>query len=274
MKIQVLVATMHQIDSSLIKRMNIQTNVIVGNQCDRCSDEVFSFNDFRAVYYNRKDRGVGYNRNVALSHSEDNCILTFADDDMQFVDNYAQIISKAFKELPDADAIIFNIETIGRDMGRRKSTKIKRVRFYNALNYGAARISVKSNSVKRENIFFHTCFGGGTRYSSGEDSLFIVDMLKHKFKVYVYPVCVAQVDQNTSTWFDGYTEKYFHDKGALFAAISYRWAKVLSLQDLLRHKKMYRVSQLSFAEQYRMMKRGRQAFNTLDILSVDDCAEG
>lgn len=41
MKIEVLVATMNQTDVRLLNKMNIQTDVIVGNQCD--TNEVKNF---------------------------------------------------------------------------------------------------------------------------------------------------------------------------------------------------------------------------------------
>lgn len=270
MKVQLLVAAMNQYNNLLVEKMNIKTDALIGNQCDFCSNDTYQYDSFKVQYYNRPERGVGLNRNTTLLHSDDNCILTFADEDMVFVDDYKKIIEQAFNQIPDADAIIFNIKTIGLDIGRRENKKIKRIRFYNSLNYGAARLSVKSDSLKRENICFHTCFGGGTRYGSGEDTLFITDMLKHKLKIYVYPACIAEVNQESSTWFKGYDEKYFHDKGALFAAISQKWAWLLCLQDIVRHKKMYKDSKFSLKVQYNIMKKGVNAFRVLDAFSENN----
>lgn len=262
LNVQVLVAAMHQNDHSLPEKMNIQTDAVIGNQCDRCSNEAFSYEGRNILYLNRPDRGVGLNRNETLLHSGEG-ILTFADDDMSFADGYEAIIQKAFTELPDADGIIFNIETKGGDMQRRINGKSERLHFYNALNYGAARLSVRACSIKRENIFFHTCFGGGTIYSSGEDTIFITDMLKHGLKLYTYPVYIASVDQSTSTWFNGYNKKLLHDKGAVFRAISRFWAKPLCLQELLRHKNTYKDASLSFSQAYGVMKEGIKDYMSL-----------
>lgn len=262
MKIQVLVAAMHQNDLSLPSKMNITTDVIVGNQCDHCSDEASVQDGHCVYYYNRPDRGVGLNRNVALLHANAD-ILTFADADMIFQDNYATIIQNAFEKLPDADAIIFNIESIGADTKRRVNHRVKRVRWYNALNYGAARISVRALPIRRENILFHICFGGGTRYNAGEDVLFVVDMLKHGLRLYTYPMCIAQVDQTTSTWFNGYDEKFFHDKGVLFAAISRIWHTPLCIQFLLRHRNTYKNSGISAMRAYQLMKEGAESYRNL-----------
>ena len=57
MKVQVLVATMNQRDYSLLKKMNIQTSVIVGNQCDHNSIEMFDYEGNEAIYLNFNERG-------------------------------------------------------------------------------------------------------------------------------------------------------------------------------------------------------------------------
>ena len=59
-------------------------------------------------------------------------------------------------------------------------------------------------------------FGPGGIYSHGEDTLFIVDSLKKGLKVYGVNVLIGSASNSSSTWFNGYDEKYFFDKGALF----------------------------------------------------------
>ena len=43
MNVQVLLATMHQTDDSLLKKMNIQSDIIVGNQCDDNRIQEYSY---------------------------------------------------------------------------------------------------------------------------------------------------------------------------------------------------------------------------------------
>ncbi len=259
MNIQVLVAAIEQNDYSLPQKMNLQTPAIIGNQCDRNSIEVTNYNGNEIKYLNFSERGVGLNRNNALLRA-DGDILMFADADEVFVDGYSQIVEKAYKELPDADAIIFNITTIGQDVGRRDVKKISKVKLLNALNYGAARLTVKNKSVKRENILFHMQFGGGTPYSSGEDTLFITDLLKHKLKVYVYPANIASVDQGTSTWFNGYNDKYFYDKGALFSALSKKCGLVLCKLLLIKNKRTYFTDKKSYKNGLKLARIGFKNF--------------
>ena len=260
MNIQVLVAAMHQEDHSLLSKMNIQSDVIVGNQCERNSIEKFDYNGHEAVYLNFAERGVGLNRNNTLFRASGEICL-FADDDMIYVDNYVEIIKDAFNRYPRADALIFNINTVGGDQQRRQNAKAKRIGTYNSLNYGTARIAVKKSSIQKSRICFSQLFGGGTMYSSGEDSLIIRDMLKNGFRIYAIPETIATVDQSTSTWFSGYHEKFFHDKGALMRAMFPKLYVVMNnLYFPLRYKN---IAGEKMSNIRKWMNRGSKAFDEL-----------
>lgn len=260
--IQILVATMNQTDFSKVEQMNIKSDVIFANQANRTAFEKKDYNDFNAQMITTETRGVGVNRNLALLYATGD-ILLLADDDMVYADDYVTKVKNAFRRHPDADAIIFNIETIGAKTNRRINVKESKVAIYNALNYGAARIAIKHNSLLRERICFSTCFGGGSRYSAGEDSLFICDMLKHGFHIYTSADVIATVDQTTSTWFCGYTEKYFYDKGVFYGVAFRKLAIFMCLQDLIRHKDKYDISYKKILYYFRIMLKGCKNCNFL-----------
>lgn len=262
MKIQVLVAAMNQNDKTLPQKMNIQSDAVIGNQCGFNFVEEITYNGHTIKYLNTDGKGVGLNRNNTLMVA-DGDVLVFADDDEKFFNNYTDIISNAYKELPDADAIIFNIESIGGGQDRRVIKKISKVNLLNSLNYGAVRLTVKNNSVKRTNLVFNRLFGGGTRYSSGEDTLFIANMIKRGLRVYTYPTYIASVEQTTSTWFCGYTEKYFYDKGALFAALDVKFSWVLCLALLFKNRKRFKNESISFWNVIKLAKNGYKGYRRL-----------
>ncbi|MFD2385757.1 hypothetical protein [Enterococcus rivorum] len=49
--------------------------------------------------------------------------------------------------------------------------------------------------------------------------MFITDVLRSGLKVYSVQDVIADVYNDGSTWFNGYNEKYFEDKGTLFKAL-------------------------------------------------------
>lgn len=272
MNIQVLCTTMNQETAlPLCNKMNIQSDVIFANQCDKVYFEETNYGDYIVKMIATNTVGVGINRNMALMYANaDICLL--ADDDLRYVDGYVQIVEDAFQKLPDADAIIFNIETVGANVKRRINSKIKRVRFFNCLNYGTPRIAFRTKSIMRENIMFSRCFGGGTAFSAGEDSLFITDMLRKKIKIYTYPKKIAEVDQRSSTWFTGYNKKLLYDRGVLYAALSLKLSKLLCIQALIRHKELYVHSKMNFLEAYQIMKNGIKGYSDLiSFSSLEKC---
>lgn len=183
--VQVLVAAMNQTDHSLLDKMNIDSDVIVGNQCTFNSIEKFMYKSHNAVYLNFNERGVGLNRNNSLIRATGDICL-FADDDMRYVDNYVEKIESAFDENPDADVIVFNL--IEKNPTRYIIKKAHRVTWFNYLRYGTARISIRLDKIKKNAIYFNQCFGGGTDYSHGEDNLFLTSCLKNKMKIYALPI--------------------------------------------------------------------------------------
>lgn len=249
LKIQVLVASMNQRDHSLINKMNIKSDVIVGNQCDYNSVERFQFDSNEAIYLNFAERGVGLNRNNALMRASGD-ILLFADDDMVYVDDYVKKITDLFQANPDIDVMVFNL--IEKMPTRYVITKMKRVGYFDYLRYGTARVAVRLTSVRNNGIYFNQCFGGGTEHYHGEDNIFLTDCLKKGLKIYAVPEYIAKLtEERKSTWRKEFDEKYLVDQGYLYRAISRKWWKLLCLQDAVRrHRRDYNMSWL---EAYRKM---------------------
>lgn len=237
MKVEVLVATMNQTDYSLIDKMNIQTDAIIGNQCNRNSIEEIKWKKNNIKYLNFNEKGVGLNRNNALMRATGDYCL-FADDDMIYVDNYEEKVIKAFRDIPKADIIIFNL--IEKEKKRKIIDKTVRIHWYNYLKFGTVRIAVKLSSIRKKGIYFNQCFGGGTEHSHGEDNLFLTSCLKNKLKIYAVPEFIGELTESReSTWNKGYDMKYIKDQGVLYKTISPKWWKILCLQDAFRHRKKY-----------------------------------
>ncbi|MGP4105992.1 glycosyltransferase family A protein [Virgibacillus sp. L01] len=254
MKLQVLVSTMHQTDHNLLEKINIKSDAIVINQCDRNEVEEFNHNGNDIKFMSLAERGVGISRNSALMRATADICL-FADDDVTYVDNYPKLILEAFQQQPDADMIVFNVPSTNHDRPFKRIKQKGRVRWFNSLKYGTIRMAIKTESIKKENIYFSLLFGGGAKYGSGEDSLFIFDAIKSGLKVYADPAVIGKVSQEESTWFKGYTDKYFFDKGALYACLSKSWSKLLALQFVIRHKEMFR-NEKHWLDAYKLMVKG------------------
>ncbi len=237
MKIQVLVATMYQKNHTLLKKMNIKSNAIIGNQCNCNGVEKFKYNEHDIIYLNFNERGVGLNRNNALMRATGDICL-FADDDMIYRDNYVEIVEKAFNENPKADVLIFNL--IEKNPRRYIIKKKCKINYFNYMRYGTARIAVKLKSIKENGIYFNQCFGGGTEHCHGEDNLFLTECLNKKLNIYAIPEYIATLtEERKSTWEQVTIDKYLEDQGYLYKKISPRFYKVLCLQNAIKRRKFY-----------------------------------
>lgn len=261
-KVEVLVACMNQKDDSLYKEMNLQTDAVLANQSDEYSyKEFIQANGNIVKLVSSFDRGVGKNRNKALLNASGEFLLC-SDQDMIYVDGYEKIVEDAFLKCPKADMIVFNLEYLNRFTPARKAdSKFKRVHLWNCMRYGTARVAIRRKSLEKACLSFSTMYGGGAKYSSGEDTLFIREAIRKGLKMYASPVIIAKVKQEESSWFCGYTEKYFIDKGVLIAnAFPY-------LKYLLMYYFAYGMRNLSeeygFIKICRLMRQGFDEFKNI-----------
>lgn len=217
-RVQVLVACMEQKDDSLYQTMNLHTDAVLANQCDTYEYREYREPDGNLVQLvSTDDRGVGKNRNKALSFASGEYLLC-SDQDMIYIDGYADIVESAFQKCPRADIIVFRLEYLNRfTPSKKEKEKFRRVHLWNCMRYGTARVAMRKGAVDKACLSFSTLYGGGARFSSGEDSLFIRDAFRKGLKMYTCPVTIAQVKQEGSSWFKGYNDKFFVDKGALLA---------------------------------------------------------
>ena len=112
MGMTVLLSAMHLDDESYIDTLNIHTDCVVINQCDRqCSRQVThttAKGPVRITYVETKERGLSKSRNEAIRNATESiCIL--CDNDVEYADNYDTIVKDAFLRHEDADVILFKV---------------------------------------------------------------------------------------------------------------------------------------------------------------------
>ena len=236
MKLQVLVSTMHQTDHSLLEKMNIHSDAIVINQCDRDCTERFTFRGYDILWMSFNERGVGLSRNNALMRASGD-ILLFADDDVVYTDDYVEKITYYFENNPKSDLIVFNLCSLNPNRPEAIVEKEYKLHWYNSLKFGAVRIAIRTDAIRKANVFYSLIFGGGAKYSSGEDTLFIIQCLKKGIRGLASKEIIGLVKQEESTWFNGFNAKYFFDKGVLMRQCFGPWTKLLLIALLTKNSK-------------------------------------
>ena len=209
---------MFQHDHSILERSNVQSNIIVVNQCDIDKTEVFTFtNKFGQKKWCRfistTERGLSRSRNMALRNAPENSICLLADDDETFHDNIESIISGAFSRIPAADIIAFSL--IRNDLKNKKvyPAEQKPLKFKQILNTSSLQLAFKKSSLKKFGILFDEKMGSGTGNGGGEENKFMLDFRSAGASMYYSPECIATVNPGESQWFKGYTPAHLQNIG-------------------------------------------------------------
>lgn len=208
-KFAILLSCMYEKDKEIIKRSNIQSNCVIINQCDEDKKEQVKIKDNKTcLWINSKERGLSKSRNMAIENSKaDICLI--ADNDEIFDDDVEEKILKVYQELPQADIIVFNLHNKPTKL-KNKIYKLKRLE---CLRVCSLQITFRRKSIAYNNLKFDIKLGAGTGNGAGEENKFLLDAYDKGLKIYHYPINIATMVDNESTWFNGYDEEYFYKHG-------------------------------------------------------------
>lgn len=253
MKVQVLASVMNETMENIVERMGLDSDAVIINQCETLGLQEMEHRGYRVRFFSFPDRGVGRSRNEAIMRA-DGDICLFSDADIVYEPGYADKIIAEFERNPGADMILFNIDV---EEARRTYhiEERKRVHWYNCGRYGAVSFAIRRESLLKSGVTFSLLFGGGAKYSNGEDSLFLKEFMSKGCRVYTAPVTIGREEAGGSSWFSGYNQKFFVDRGVLYYYLYGKLAGAMSLRFLLAHKGIF-CSEVSVAQAYAWMKQG------------------
>lgn len=257
-KFEILCVTMHQKDFSKIEQMNIHSDVVFANQADRTSFDELEFNGHCARMISTNTRGVGINRNLALTYAKGDICL-FADDDVVYNDDAEEKVLAEFEAHPDADIIIFHFDT-DSDRKQVKYNKTRKCKGLYKMPWATFRVAFRLDSVIKANIWFTTLFGGGCIFPSGEDSMWLSEARRKGLTFYVSKETIGKVSFEESTWFTGFDEKMYYGKGAFYQTVhpktTYLWMFYFAFRT-------HKFSSLSWSDRIIWMKNGIKGYNQM-----------
>lgn len=209
-KFAILLSCMYEKDKEIIKRSNIKSDCVIINQCNEENKEDIKLeNNKNCLWINSTERGLSKSRNMAIQNSDaDICLI--ADNDEIFDGDLEEKILKAYKELPQADIIVFNLH----NQSTKLKAKIYKLKRLECLRVCSWQITFKRRFIVDNDISFDIKLGAGTGNGAGEENKFLLDAYDKGLKIYHYPVNIATMLENESTWFKGYDEEYFYKRGA------------------------------------------------------------
>lgn len=246
--IEVLISCMFQEGKDIIQKSNIQSDVLVINQCDEDSTQSFHFINNQgktclARVINTTERGLSKSRNKAISHAHgDICLI--CDDDECLTDNYPEIIKNSANEYPDFDVFAYRFKMPEHYyMKKTFWNEPKEINYASALKVSSIQLAFRLEYVKKNNILFDESVGSGMTKAGGEEKIFQHHCLKKGLRILYQPLTIATLVASDSQWAHHiFSEAYFHDWG--FYTKKLRWGKlgatVMCLLFAIKKKNAYK----------------------------------
>ena len=208
-KTEILLSCMFLSDSKeMIKRSHITSDTVIINQCDEENYKEENICNALLRTFSVTDRGLTKSRNLAISKSQaDICII--CDDDEIFNEGYEKAVSSAYDALPDADIIIFDMV----DRPLKWGNSIKRLGYIDLMSVSSWQITFRREKLLASGVLFDENMGAGSGNGAEEEFRFLTQCRKAKLRIYHYPFRLASVAQTQSTWFKGFDEEFFVNRG-------------------------------------------------------------
>lgn len=216
-KLEILISTMNKTSLSFLESMfphHILENlhILIINQTIRGKDLSSNKDNIRVI--NSYEKGLSRSRNLAIKNViGEICLL--ADDDVEYLPNFETIVKSSFISLKDASVIRFKIKTFcGKPykeyfkISKLLTTKkdVKRT--------SSIEIAFKRKDIVENNILFNTLFGLGSHFKSGEEYLFLKDILNKGLQVYFENKAIVKHSYESSTR-DIASDNYIKTKAVL-----------------------------------------------------------
>ena len=176
MTLEILISTMNRSDFSFLKSMFINIHydkfeILVINQTSK--DKLLKSDKDKIRVINSFEYGLTKSRNLAIQHAVgDICLI--ADDDVQYIKGFDDIVKQAFVNNPNSSIINFKIKTFCGNSYKAYPENSKVLKTKKIIRpTSSVEMAFKRNDILKNNILFNNNFGLGSSFPSGEEYLFL-----------------------------------------------------------------------------------------------------
>ena len=200
---------------------------------------------------NRPDVRVETLPSVGLSHSRNAAIdlcetpfLLFADDDMVLNPKGISALANQLKQ--DTDLALAAGWRDGAFHTYRRSKQRHALTLFNSGRVCAPEFMVRMDKIKQSNLRFDTGFGVGTPLPTGEDYIFVTDLLKRGLKAQSFPIKTGQHigDSTGQIWQNA---ALLHARRAVLSRVFGPRAPLVACAYTLRHYRKFNGLGAAFA---------------------------
>jgi len=187
LKLEILISTMNKTSLSFLEAIFAyhkldDLNILIINQTEIGKELHSDFKNIRVI--NSYEKGLSKSRNIAIKNAlGDICLI--ADDDIEYLPNFERTVKKSFKKFDKASVILFKIDTFTGETYKtypKKSIRLSGNRDIKSAS--SIEITFNRTTIDSNNILFDPLFGLGSYFQSGEEYLFLKDVLKKRLPIY------------------------------------------------------------------------------------------
>ena len=255
MKTEVLLSVMDKEDTlHYTDMLNIRTDALIVNQCG-VRNIYQTSSRYGKIYVRESDeRGLSKSRNEALDNAHSDTVI-FSDNDIKYENDAFIKIDSAFSADPEAAVLVFFIERPERKapVYPRESLMDK----IHMMKIFSPEIALRRSLIK--DLRLNEEFGAGAKYSMGEENIFLFEAKRRGLKIKYIPEKIATMLPGESSWFKGYDEDFFFNRGAGYYVMDKKMWYPLAWQFILRKRKLYS-SEISMSDAYKSMLEGRREY--------------
>lgn len=219
MKIEFLVSTMNRKDLSFLDAMfqhnNISNiNVLVINQCINIEIPTIETLHENVRVISVKDKGLSKSRNLGLRNAIGDIVLP-TDDDVVYEPDIVGILTNAFESNKDVDLLTFQIRKKSGGFLKKYRDHAYNHTMRSILQVASVEIALRRNEIARYDVVYNEFFGLGATYPTGEENIFLKELLKKKVRMRFVPYTIAShPDMTSGALLD---RRGLFNKGAVFA---------------------------------------------------------
>ncbi|WP_338788273.1 glycosyltransferase family A protein [Metabacillus sp. FJAT-53654] len=164
-------------------------------------------------------KGLSYSRNESLKAIAGS-IVTFSDDDCWYPEDSLQNVINAFEKDDSLDVACFQIfDPLQKVHYKSYEQKAKsQISKKDILRKSSIELFVRLKNVTSTELTFDENFGLGTKYPSGEENIFLSDLMNKKLKISYFPQIIVYHKKPEQT--SRLTTAQMISKGPLFKRLT------------------------------------------------------
>ncbi|PZW38830.1 glycosyl transferase family 2 [Mesonia algae] len=200
--VEVLVSTMKRTSFSFLEAMFINNDIsklhiLIINQTDAHHQLTSNLSNIRVI--NSEEKGLSKSRNLAIKNAiKPICVI--ADDDVVYLKGFVNTVAQGHCKYPAAGLISFQAKNFSDKPYKTYNNQEREIiKKRKETPLSSIEVTLKREIIVENTIFFNELFGLGSYFESGEEDLFLKELLSKQIIAFHIPKFIVSHADESST---------------------------------------------------------------------------